>query len=971
MSVPTPASNLDPRRAVPRSARAWLLLAMLLLAIWPLRTAWLDPSGTTLLAPDTATVAAPWSEALAREGAPRASTGAPLTRPRHGGLSDQGLVFYPHYRYLSDQLRAGTLPLWNPLNYTGVPLAGNPQAGLFDPQVLLPVALDLAFGRTGFHVGLALSYSMRLALALLGTFYLARRMGLGFAGALLAGIGFASSGYLQVWLGAPLSHVTPCLPWVLLGVERCRERGFSGAALAAVSLALAIYGGHPETAFYIGAAAGLWSLSLWRERAGLLWSLGGLAVGTLLSMPVLLPFVEYLGESAAQLLRARAQAKRGFDVAALGGVAVGALALRSLARNGGSNGAPWVRLVGGALSAFGLWIFLQSRGLPPGTLLAAFPEAFGHPGRGGYRGPGLFLEEASSALPAVVLALAACGAFAERSVLRGRALIALIGLVAWALALRVPGLLELKQRVPLIGLGATVRLAAVSALMLSLLAGAGLEALRDAVDTQTERGRRFAALGVVLGSLAGLWGLGGRAPEADLGAVESDELYGLLLGPEARESRDGAPLEGWVLGGLPVDSVRLLARGLEDDTVRFALPAELFEAPSERARQRVPELLAVAPADARYFRTEYLQLNRLEVGAWRLSAEFIDAAGQSLAERELVRFELVRPRDPSPWNLAAWGLGLVLLGFGAGRRWVVPVAIAAALGQGLLFAEGLHPAIPVAEAFPATRTETVLAEVLAERPGGGRFLSDPGVMLPSSGLVRGLAAVDGYDGMEPADYAQYRPLALKPGVSPLLGWNARGVDLDAATFELLGVHALVTASPLEHPDWEAVAGPGLVREAECFVYRATDPLPRVLAPTNLIEPLALLEHLRAGGTWDPERLAATELSFLPAPRATTHSVRDFDQGPNHVHFTVELDGHALVTLTDLYFPGWVASVDDEPAELWKTNAMFRGVEVGPGVHRVRLDYRPESLQLGVAAALLGLVLAVGAGVSLALRRRIA
>lgn len=969
MSVQATAPTADPLRATPRGARAWLFAAVLLLAVWPLRAAWLDPAGKTLLAPDTATVAAPWAEALAQQGALEDAQGEPLVRPRHGGLSDQGLVFYPHYRYLSDQLRAGTWPLWNPLNYTGVPLAGNPQAGLFDPQVLLPVALDLLFGSTGFHLGLVLGYSLRLALAFLGTYYLARRLGLGFAGALLAGIGFASSGYLQVWLGAPLSHVTPCLPWVLLGVERCRERGFSGAVLAAVSLALAIYGGHPETAFYIGAAAGLWSFSLWRERAGFLWSLGGLAVGTLLSMPVLLPFVEYLGESAAQLLRERAQAQRGFDVAALGGVAVGALALRSLARNGGSNGAPWMRLVGGALAAFGLWIFLHSRGLPPGTLLAAFPEAFGHPGRGGYRGPGLFLEEASSALPAVVLALAACGAFAERSVLRGRALIALIGLVAWALALRVPGLLELKQRVPLIGLGATVRLAAVSALMLSLLAGAGLEALRAASNTLADRGRRCAALGVVLGSLAGLWGLGGGASEADLGAVEGDELYGLLLGPEARESRDGAPLEGWVVGGLPVDSVRLLARGLEDDNVRFALPAELFDAPSERARQRAPELLAGAPADARFFRTEYLQLNRLEVGAWRLSAEFIDAAGQSLAERELVRFALVRPRHPSPWTLGAWALGLVLLGAGAGRRWVVPVSIAAALGQGLLFAEGLHPAIPEAEAFPQTRTEAVLAEVLAERPGGGRFLSDPGVMLPSSGLVRGLAAVDGYDGMEPADYAQYRPLALKPGVSPLLGWNARGVDLDAATFQLLGVHALVTTSPLEHPDWEPVAGPGLEREAECFVYRAVDPLPRVLAPTEVIEPLALLEHLQAGGAWDPEILAATELPSIPTPKATTYSVRDFDQGPNHVHFTVELDGHALVTLTDLYFPGWVASVDDEPAELWKTNAMFRGVDVGPGAHRVRLDYRPLSLKLGVAAALLGWVLAVGAGVAFALRRR--
>jgi len=139
----------------------------------------------------------------------------------------------------------------------------------------------------------------------------------------------------------------------------------------------------------------------------------------------------------------------------------------------------------------------------------------------------------------------------------------------------------------------------------------------------------------------------------------------------------------------------------------------------------------------------------------------------------------------------------------------------------------------------------------------------------------------------------------------------------------------------------------------------------------LIEPLALLEHLQAGGAWDPEILAATASTTVPTPKATTYSVRDFDQGPNHVHFTVELDGHALVTLTDLYFPGWFASVDDEPAKVWKTNAMFRGVDVGPGVHRVRLDYRPLSLKLGAAAALVGLALAAVAGALVALRRRAA
>lgn len=941
-----------------RAQRGLLLFIGLCLALLPLREAWLDPAGRTLLAPDTATVAPPWSAALAEQGALVDADGAALKRPRNGGLSDQGLVFYPHYRYLSDQLRAGEVPLWNPLNYTGAPLAGNPQAGLFDPQVWLPVGLDLAFGQVGFQVGLVLGYSLRIALAFFGCWLLARRLGLEYAGALLAAVGFACSGYLQVWLGAPLSHVTPFLPWVLLGVERCTRAPRTGALLAAASLALAIYGGHPETAFYVGAAAGIWSLSLWNEsRAATLWALGGLALGSAWALPSLLPFVEYLGESAAQLLRERAASQRGIDLAAVGATLVGLLALASLARQG-ARASFVVQGVGGMLVAFGLLSFMHTRGLPPGTLLSAFPEAFGHPGRGGYRGPGLFLEEASSFLPAMVLVLAVVGSLAGRGILRKQGLVLVLGLLAFGLVLRVPGLLDLKQRVPLVGLGATVRLAAVSGLLLSLLAGAGLQALQRGLLA----GQRGAALGLLLGALAGLWGAPWSSSKTELGQLESDPLFGLVLGPAELESADSAPLEGWVVAGLPVDSVRLLVRPMGSDALRFAMPAELFDAPSSRALSEAPAQLASLPEDARFFRTDYLQLNRLDAGAWSIAAEFVDAEGSPLAERELVRFELVRLREPgtSTWLawLAALGSLAAVSALGAGsRKFIAPWAIGWALFQGLWFAEGLHPAVPVAEAFPHTATEQELAKLLAERPGGGRYLSDPSVMLPSSGLVRGLAALDGYDGMEPADYAQYRPLALKPGVSPLLGWNARGVNLDAPTFQQLGVHALVTTAPLEHPGWELVAGPDREPRTECYLYRATDPLPRVLAPTEVVEPLALLEQLQAGADWDPRRVAAVSAGPVPEPRATSMRVSDHDFGPNHHHFTVDLDGHAFVVLTDLYFPGWSAAIDERPAKLWKANALFRGVYVEPGEHRISFNYRPLSLRLGALGALAASLLA--------------
>ncbi|MBM3978236.1 MAG: hypothetical protein FJ299_14775, partial [Planctomycetes bacterium] len=208
---------------------------------------------------DTATQQLPWS-ALA---AP-----AEEARPRNPALSDQGLVFYPYYRWVSRSWNAQDAPGWNPLNYAGVPGYGNPQSGALDPQVALLAALERVGGERAFDWGWALLAALRIAAAGLGAYLLARELGLLQAGAALAAVAFGLSGYLVLWLGYSLGHVPPFLPWILLGLERLRgPRPARGFALAALALTGAILGGHPETSFYAGACAGLWCLALLaRER---------------------------------------------------------------------------------------------------------------------------------------------------------------------------------------------------------------------------------------------------------------------------------------------------------------------------------------------------------------------------------------------------------------------------------------------------------------------------------------------------------------------------------------------------------------------------------------------------------------------------------------------------------------------------------------------------------------------------------
>ena len=51
--------------------------------------------------------------------------------PAGGG--DLASLYFPTYSYVAGQIHGGTLPLWNPYIFSGMPLAADVQTGLFYP----------------------------------------------------------------------------------------------------------------------------------------------------------------------------------------------------------------------------------------------------------------------------------------------------------------------------------------------------------------------------------------------------------------------------------------------------------------------------------------------------------------------------------------------------------------------------------------------------------------------------------------------------------------------------------------------------------------------------------------------------------------------------------------------------------------------------------------------------------------------
>jgi len=209
--------------------------------------------------------------------------------------SDQIQLFLPWTTLAWNQVHHGQLPLWNPYNALGMPLAFNWESAPFSLPALVSYLVPVRFA---FDAAMA----VRLVLAGSGTFVLCRVLGTGVLPATFAGTVYELSGGFSVWLGWSTSGVLALMGWVLAGAVLIirGDRRVSGVILLAVSLAFSVYGGYPESTVDVLIALGLFACAmvLWRpgrrgEDRAVRRPLLGVAIGTLaglgLSAPLVLP----------------------------------------------------------------------------------------------------------------------------------------------------------------------------------------------------------------------------------------------------------------------------------------------------------------------------------------------------------------------------------------------------------------------------------------------------------------------------------------------------------------------------------------------------------------------------------------------------------------------------------------------------------------------------------------------------------
>ena len=170
------------------------------------------------------------------------ATAVAFTRPvfeeiHNWGIQDWDQHLFHHAVARASVVEYGQFPLWNPYNWSGVPLFASPESRILTPTF----PLHLAFGEL---VGLKLEILLYLLFGMLGAQWLLREFEVGWVASLLGSCVFAFNSWyaVHITVGHSWALNVAYLPWVVLCFRRAQADGIQLIPLAAL-LALCFLGG--------------------------------------------------------------------------------------------------------------------------------------------------------------------------------------------------------------------------------------------------------------------------------------------------------------------------------------------------------------------------------------------------------------------------------------------------------------------------------------------------------------------------------------------------------------------------------------------------------------------------------------------------------------------------------------------------------------------------------------------------------
>ena len=123
------------------------------------------------------------------------------------------------------------------------------------------------------------------------------------------------------------------------------------------------------------------------------------------------------------------------------------------------------------------------------------------------------------------------------------------------------------------------------------------------------------------------------------------------------------------------------------------------------------------------------------------------------------------------------------------------------------------------------------------------------------------------------------------------------------------------------------------------------------------------EEIEAVGKLDLRHQAVADAKFKAqlgeaVPQDTASVVTMTSYEPNRLSYEVNSGKGGILVFSEIYYPGWTATVDGEAVELGRVDYILRALHIQPGKHQVELAFFPKSVDTTETIAYIAIVLLV-------------
>ncbi|MDR3575125.1 MAG: YfhO family protein [Anaerolineaceae bacterium] len=184
---------------------------------------------------------------------------------------------------------------------------------------------------------------------------------------------------------------------------------------------------------------------------------------------------------------------------------------------------------------------------------------------------------------------------------------------------------------------------------------------------------------------------------------------------------------------------------------------------------------------------------------------------------------------------------------------------------------------------------------------------------------------------------------------------------------------LETLSPVEQEEWYKLMNVGMLEMIDVYktigvTFNPVQSLDRVrwvpcaISAKDETDAMNKLKALTSTtGDQNINNSVILEGSNLQSPGsclAASAQVRVVSQDSVSIRIATESKQSGWIVVSDVWYPGWKAYLDQKVVPIWHANYLFRAVFVPAGEHEIDFDYQPLSFLIGTILSLISIIVII-------------